>query len=493
MSEVEFRELPDELDSSPPGPALASMLSTLDPADYNGWQLVILLAARQRQVSYEQAQLLRVARELAFSPHGGPMRPPARDLTQDPYVGTEIGFALALTEYSASELATVAVFCCDRVPAVGQALAEGRIDLPKARLLCAELADATDPQARAIVEALLTEAARSTTTILRARLRRLLSTVDPDALRQRHAKAVENRWVHHQEHANGTSSVMGGYLPADRAAAAFGHLDAIAAATKAAGDPRRLDQIRADVFTDLLAGVDPARAGAATPAPRKGVIDLQIGLTTLACLDHFPGEIAGFGPVLADLARQAAAQQATTAQWRYTITDPTDHSPVAHGLLDPATVRAAGLRDPSTWPARSPGSAHPRSAAGSASSADPEDPAAPGYSPTAPQKAFVQARDRTCRAPGCTRPAQRCDIDHIVDWAQSHTTTITNLCVLCRRHHRAKHVGRYQVRRGFHGIDWTTPRGHRYTVIAEQAPAPGDVELDLVAHVCGHDTPHLRR
>jgi hypothetical protein len=332
--------------------------------------------------------------------------------------------------------------------------------------------------------------------------------------------------VHHQEHANGTSSILGGYLSADKAAAAFGHVDAVAAASKAAGDPRRLDQIRADVFTDLLAGVDPARAGAVTPAPRKGVITLQIGLTTLACLDDQPGEIAGFGPVLADLARQAAAQMAATAQWRYTITDPHDHSPLAHGLLHPGVVRAAGLRHPHTWPgapadppgspgpagpegsgrsAGSPGSgraAGPEGSAGSSGSpgpagppgaAGPGDPAAPGYTPTAAQKAFVHARDRTCRAPGCTRPAQRCDVDHIIDWAHSHTTTIANMCVLCRRHHRAKHVGRFQVRRGHHGIDWTTPRGHRYTVIPEQAPAPSTVELDLAAYLRGHETPHLRR
>lgn len=34
-----------------------------------------------------------------------------------------------------------------------------------------------------------------------------------------------------------------------------------------------------------------------------------------------------------------------------------------------------------------------------------------GYTPTAAQAAFVRGRDRVCRHPGCTVPAERCDID----------------------------------------------------------------------------------
>src|SRR6185436_15089692 len=92
--------------------------------------------------------------------------------------------------------------------------------------------------------------------------------------------------------------------------------------TKAAGlDGRTIEQIRADVFADLLAGADPTVAGTAVaPAARKGTVNLHLNLSTLACLDDLPGELAGFGPVVADIARQTAAQMAEHAQWRFTVT-----------------------------------------------------------------------------------------------------------------------------------------------------------------------------
>jgi hypothetical protein len=202
------------------------------------------------------------------------------------------------------------------------------------------------------VDRLLPELPRCTTAQLRVRVRRLVLSVNPDQVRTRHTKSVAQRSVSHQEYANGTASLGAWYLAKDKAAAAWDHIDAIARATRTAGDPagRGIDQIRADVFADLLAGVDPTHAGAATPATRKGVIHLTIGLTTLACLDDEPGDITGFGPVPADLARQIATQMATTADWRYALVD------------DNGELAAEGrLR----------------------------------YRPTAAQTAFIRARDRT--------------------------------------------------------------------------------------------------
>ena len=64
-------ELPEGLSDMPPGPRLARLLSTLDPTRLNGWQLVEVLVAQNRQVSYEQARLLVLARELAYTPPDG--------------------------------------------------------------------------------------------------------------------------------------------------------------------------------------------------------------------------------------------------------------------------------------------------------------------------------------------------------------------------------------------------------------------------------------
>src|SRR5207248_504705 len=52
-------------------------------------------------------------------------------------------------------------------------------------------------------------------------------------------------------------------------------------------------------------------------------------------------------------------------------------------------------------------------------------------------------RDRGCRFPGCTvRVGQG---HHIRHWAQDGPTTLSNLALLCRRHHRAVHEEGYQL------------------------------------------------
>jgi hypothetical protein len=60
------------------------------------------------------------------------------------------------------------------------------------------------------------------------------------------------------------------------------------------------------------------------------------------------------------------------------------------------------------------------------------------YRPTPAQQRFVSTRDRTCRHPGCVNRAGWADHDHVIPHAAGGRTTCTNLCCLCRRHHRLK-------------------------------------------------------
>jgi len=51
----------------------------------------------------------------------------------------------------------------------------------------------------------------------------------------------------------------------------------------------------------------------------------------------------------------------------------------------------------------------------------------------------VIVRDVRCRFPGCDRPHTWCDAHHVRHWAKGGPTSVDNLLLLCRRHHRLIH------------------------------------------------------
>ncbi|WP_416955870.1 DUF222 domain-containing protein [Nocardioides sp. T5] len=84
----------------------------------------------------------------------------------------------------------------------------------------------------------------------------------------------------------------------------------------------------------------------------------------------------------------------------------------------------------------------------------------------------VILRDKTCVFPRCTRPARRCDIDHVIPHdpnaeaegrPQPGPTQTDNLAALCRGHHRLKTFTAWRYDMVAPGIyEWTSPHGHRY-------------------------------
>jgi hypothetical protein len=61
----------------------------------------------------------------------------------------------------------------------------------------------------------------------------------------------------------------------------------------------------------------------------------------------------------------------------------------------------------------------------------------------------LRVRDDGCRFPGCTN--RIADAHHVVAWSHGGSTTLANLCSLCRRHHRFVHEHGYRIERTHDG------------------------------------------
>jgi len=100
----------------------------------------------------------------------------------------------------------------------------------------------------------------------------------------------------------------------------------------------------------------------------------------------------------------------------------------------------------------------------------------------------LQHRDRGCRFPGCGLPFGQGH--HIRHWAHGGPTTLSNLALLCRRHHRAVHEEGYEVERQPDGeLRFRRPDGRLLPAVPPPAAIPADPVQTLRAR---HDAQGLR-
>ena len=82
-------------------------------------------------------------------------------------------------------------------------------------------------------------------------------------------------------------------------------------------------------------------------------------------------------------------------------------------------------------------------------------------------------RDRDCRFPGCG--LRFCQGHHLRHWAHGGPTTLDNLALLCRLHHRAVHEEGYQVEREADGaLQFRRPDGRPIPEVPPPAAVPAD-------------------
>ena len=406
------------------------------------------MVARSRLIAHLQAELLTDMVAVAEVP------PDAVPEICEDFYADEVSAALVWTRRAAQTHVDLGRDLVGRLPAVHAALAAGLIDLPRARVFSdvLELVDDAGLAAR-LADKVLPKAPGLTTSQIRARLRYRLLAADPAAAKKRYDRALAGRDATIWASDDGTAGLHATFLapPPARARAAFQRVEAIARGARQAGDPRTLAQLRADTMLDLLDGTIPYGA----PVERRGVIELTIPWATLAAGGDAPGELAGFGPVLADVARQAVAMY-DESQWRFSVRG--QHNELLfHGITRARPTPPALASPPDTRPATEQGAAGPPPVP-----CPPTDNPAARF-PNAPLRRWIATRDHTCRFPTCNAPARCCDLDHSTDHAHGGPTHHGNLALLCRHHHRLKHEGGWRTVQNPDGtITWIAPSGRHY-------------------------------
>ena len=182
------------------------------------------------------------------------------------------------------------------------------------------------------------------------------------------------------------------------------------------------DMRRADAFVFAMRAADAAlksTGNVVTRHHRRPTINVTIDLPTALGLAENPGQLAGYGPIPASIARKIAAD----GRWKRFITDPITGTLIDYGRET--------------------------------------------YEPPQDLQDFLIARDRTCRFPGCRQPAHLSDLDHAIPWNEGGTTSANNLGSLCRRHHNLKtHHGWQLINQPDGACTWISPAGHKYFVPA---------------------------
>lgn len=401
--------LEERLSTMPPGAGLATLLEGIDRADLAETDRVVLMQARSRLLAHIQAELcadmVSVGDAVAEAIGGHELE----------FEADEVRAALVLTRRAAEDQMAFARALVGRFPLVWQALCSGLLDLARVRVIVEGVTGLQVEAAAQLIDNLLPNAPDMTTGQLRARLATMVIAIDPDAAASRYEEGVKGRRVWAQPNPDGTAGLLGLDLPADRVAAAMNRIHELARAAKTADDSRTTDQVRADLFLNLLCGEVTGMHG------RRAMVDLRIDLTTLAALDEHPAEIPGWGPVIADVARKVAEAQ-TNATWQVTVT---------------------GNEGEAVWS----GTTRRR--------------------PAAAMRRYVESSRPTCVFPGCRMPARRSDIDHNWAWSEGGPTHPDNLCPLCRHDHMLKHKAGWTLEQTRPGTwTWTSPLGRIYQVVA---------------------------
>jgi len=463
------------------------------------------VAAAARQAAFDHLLGALAAGELSRRASMNPLwRQPVPSRTC--VAGDELAMRLGWSRPAANRLVRDGRALGAQLLPVADAVRDGLLDLAKLRVLSDRLADRAYQLSWPVLEQVLPQASLRTPTQLAADVDRALLAADPEDAAIRLPKALAARHVCHPRRLPDGMAGLWAVLPATDAARIDGTLEATARAARAAGDPRTLDQLRADTLTDLATGT-ALLAGTTLMLGGNGVggdtrhdaattTDAALGSSLVAPPDGTDQETDGIdrapdgahrGPDEVDLETDIDHEQGA---WPAGQARPPGRA--APGIRIPkvridVTVALSTLMGLDDQPAELAGFG-PIAAEQARALAlggtwrrivtDPLtgavlDVGRTRYRPPAALAEHVLARDQVCAGPGCSVPGPRCDIDHTTEYHSTPangspvpgTTSAGNLGPLSTRCHRLKTDGGFTLRQMAPGVfEWHTPAGLTYRV-----------------------------
>ncbi|GAB3273606.1 HNH endonuclease signature motif containing protein [Microbacterium lacusdiani] len=379
------------------------------------------------QAKARQARILAEARAIAESQMrragtGSEFEHPVRS------IAAELGVAARISDRSIRLRMEWAVDLVDGFPATFALFEEGRISEGHVRAILDAGSRLEDDDSRAEFEQIiLPRAVKLTAGQLGSVARKLADDIEPLPLEERHEEAMADRSVSVAPLPDGMGELT--YIgPAVTVYAMHDRVTQMARTiyrTKAEGDDRTLDQIRADVFAEIaLAGLPTAELidqhGGDALTQIKATVQVTVPWQSLTGVGDESAFLAGYGPIPAEAARRLAGE---AAKWTRLFTDP-----------DTGCLKTVDT-----------------------------------YTPTKAQRRFLIARDEHCRFPGCRQPAVRCEDDHTIPYSHGGPTDVRNLANLCRAHHVLKHNSNWDFRHGPGGVmEVISPTGR----IVKHKPTP---------------------
>ncbi|MCC3281553.1 HNH endonuclease signature motif containing protein [Arthrobacter caoxuetaonis] len=338
----------------------------------------------------------------------------------------EAGSVLRLPHMTAMHLVSDSEALCDRYPETLASLSHGSISYRHAQAVIDQADSVPEEERRGFQSELLALAEGQTCAQLMRAARRLRERRWPETMIERHRAALEKRRVGFDPLPDGMGQFTA-FVAAETGQAILSKLTAAARGQQQAGDTRTVDQLRADIFSSLMLGAgpdDPAVPQVAgngdTVHDVPGIaaeIMVLIPADTLFGGDDKVAELNGYGPISSEAARRLARQ---ALHWTGLVQDPATGEILAVGRRRRVP---AGL------------------------------------------KRWLQARDGTCRFPGCSVSTPRTEIDHTIPWSHGGPTEHGNLANLCPKHHRYKTLGFWSADQPVPGVlKWRSTLGRTYQV-----------------------------